>query len=181
MQTPLDNVIIFTRLTVFLFLYLLATVTFSAESIKNASQSPKRIVVMPYKLIGDLGNPKIDSEHKQRLEMANNKLRAELQTSKKYELIDKAASLEFSKKVTAALSNNACDHCESALAKELKAKQIVVPWVYRLSQLVLTMHFVILDVESGKTVLKKALDFRGDNDQSWQRAIRYFVENVEKP
>jgi hypothetical protein len=181
LQPGLDNMALVTRLTIFLILNLLATPTFSTESIKSTSHSHQPIIVMPFKLIGDLGNPKIDSEHKLRLEMANKKLRAELQKSKKYELVDEAASLEFSNKVTAALSNNDCDHCETALAKELKAKQIFVPWIYRLSQLVLTMHFVILDVESGKTVLKKALDFRGDNDQSWQRAIRYFVENVEKP
>lgn len=172
---------LFIRMLAFLSLSLHITAALPAEPAKKFSQIPIRIVVLPYKLLGDLGNAEIDSTHKQRLEMANKTLRAELEQRRQYELVNEAASLQFSNTVSAALSNNDCNHCEVALAKELNVKQIIVPWVYRLSQLVLTMHFVILDAKSGKTILKKALDFRGDNDQSWQRAIQYFIENVEKP
>ncbi len=157
---------------VFLFLTFLFSPVFAGDA------AAIRIIVMPYKLQGDLAGNKIDSEHQKRLYLADKTLRTGLQQTQRYDLVDVPASLEFSNQVTTALSNNACDRCEVALAKKLNAKQIVVPWVYRLSQLVLTMHFVVLDAESGKTVLKKALDFRGDNDQSWERAIRFFVKSV---
>jgi len=79
------------------------------------------------------------------------------------------------------LSNNECNHCEAEYAKPLNAKLIIAPYVYRVSQLVLAMNFVVLDASTGKIILKKALDFRGDNDQSWQRAIDYFVNEVKIP
>ena len=156
-----------------MFLFLIGSTSVNAES-------PTRTIVMPYKLVGNV-DAQLDSEHKTRLEMADAALRKGLQATGQYELIDEAAAQAYSEKVITALNNNACDHCESVLAKELHAKFIIAPYVYRLSQLVLTMHFVILDADTGKTLLKKALDFRGDNDQAWLRAIDYFIKNVNKP
>jgi Protein of unknown function (DUF2380) len=149
-------------------------------SMKVDAESLTRTVVMSYKLIGNI-DTQLDTEHKNRLKMADTTLRQALQATGKYDLVDESSAKTFSEKVTSALDNNACDHCESTLAKQFGAKLIIAPYVYRLSQLVLTMHFVIIDADSGKTVLKKALDFRGDNDQSWQRATLYFVKYVSKP
>ncbi len=142
--------------------------------------APIRAIVMPYKLVGNV-DTKVDQKHQKRLTFADSELRKSLLATRHYDLVDEAASGEFSKQVITALSNNNCNNCESTLAKGLNAQQIIVPWVYRLSQLVLTMHFEVIESNSGKIILKKALDFRGDNDQSWQRAIRYFVDNVKKP
>jgi hypothetical protein len=146
----------------------------------EAAVVPARTIVMPFKLTGNV-DTLVDGEHQQRLKLADKELRAGLQATGQYELVDEAAALAFSEKVITALNNNDCNRCEAEYAKPLNAKYIVAPYVYRLSQLVLTMHFVILDAGTGKTVLKKALDFRGDNDQSWQKAIEYFLKNVKKP
>ena len=37
------------------------------------------------------------------------------------------------------------------------------------------MHVEIRDVATGRTIMKKALDFRGDNDATWIRAIEYWI------
>jgi hypothetical protein len=146
----------------------------------EAAATPARAIVMPYKLTGNL-DTQVDGEHQQRLKLADKMLRAGLQATGQYELVDEAEALAFSEKVISALNNNDCNHCEAEFAKPHNAKYIIAPYVFRLSQLVLTMHFVILDAGTGKPVLKKALDFRGDNDQSWQKAIDYFLKNVKKP
>ena len=69
------------------------------------------------------------------------------------------------------MKNNVCDNCELTLAKEQSIQQILYPWVFKLSNLVLTLHVVIIDAETNKTVSKKVHDFRGDNDQ--KLATRY--------
>ena len=166
------------RFAVAVGLFFVISISWANESVSAITQKPMRVVVMPYKLLGNIDQKKLDSEHLQRLQFADKTLRSGLEETRLFELVDEKASKEFSNKVDTAISNNACNRCETALAKDLNAKQIVVPWVYRLSQLVLTMHFVILDADTGKTVLKKSLDFRGDNDQSWQRAIQFFVKTV---
>jgi hypothetical protein len=161
------------KLIIFIVIHLLASAI-------NAEAATTRIIVMPYKFVGNI-DAKLDDEHKQRLAMADATFRTNLEKTQRYDLVDEAASKQFAEKVTAKLHDNDCQGCESALAKELNAKKIFVPYVYKLSQLVLTMHFVVLDVDTGKTVLKKALDFRGDNDNSWQHAIKYFIERVKLP
>ncbi len=161
-------------------IFLFCLFQFFAAAAIAGNVPPVRIIVMPYKLQGDFVGGKPNAEHEKRLKFADCALRAALAKNQNYQLLDEEATLEFSNKIDAALSNNACERCEAPLAKQLNVKEIVVPWVYRLSQLVLTMHFVILDAETGKILLKKALDFRGDNDESWQRAIHNFVQNLDK-
>jgi hypothetical protein len=145
-------------------------------ALAKADATAQRVIVMPFKFVGNI-DAKLDNEHKQRLEMANTALREGLANNPHYDLVDKAASEEFSAKVIEALGNNACDHCEAEHAKKHQAKLIIVPWVFRLSQLVLTMHFDTLDAVSGKIISKKALDFRGDNDESWRHSVHYFLRH----
>jgi Protein of unknown function (DUF2380) len=157
-------------------LVLSALGLFAVPTIAAPDGSALRTIVMPFKFVGNI-DAKLDNEHKQRLEMANAALREGLAQNPHYDLVDKAASEEFSAIVTEALKNNACDHCEAEHAKKHGAKHIIVPWVFRLSQLVLTMHFDTIDAVSGKIIGKKALDFRGDNDESWRHSIDYFLRH----
>jgi Protein of unknown function (DUF2380) len=151
---------------------------FAVETPASKINEPKRLVLMDFKLMGATGEAKLDAEHQARLKMANAELRKNLAEAKQYDLVSEADSAQFNQQVGTALKNNACDSCELALAKPLNIQKILYPWVYKLSNLVLTLHVVIIDAATGKAVVKKVHDFRGDNDQSWQRAIRYFVKNV---
>lgn len=146
----------------------------------SSHAEPKRLVVMAYQLIGDKGNAKIDSEHQQRLAMADAKLREGLQQKPQYALIGSGEAKAYSQKVADAHHNNSCQSCEVAFAKAINADLILAPWVYRVSNLVLAMNFELIDVNNNKRVYQKTLDFRGDNDQSWQRAISYFLEQIDK-
>lgn len=65
------------------------------------------------------------------------------------------------------------------MARQLNAEQILVPWVFRMSNLILTMHVEIRDTATGRIVVKKALDFRGDNDIAWTRAIEYLIRELK--
>ena len=161
---------------------LLTLLTFNAfiTDATATDAAPLRVLVMPYILTGNI-DTKQDNEHKQRLAMADAELRKRLQAGAKYDLVGGADSSAFSKKVIEALHNNNCNHCEAEFAKPLNVKIIIAPYVYRVSQLVLAMNFVTLDGFTGKIIEKKTLDFRGDNDQSWQKAIQFFVKKYAPP
>jgi Protein of unknown function (DUF2380) len=150
----------------------------AAETTASKTNKPKRLVLMDFKLMGATGEAKLDAEHQARLKMANAELHKNLAETKQYDLVSEADSAQFNQQVGTALKNKACDSCELALAKPLNIQKILYPLVYKLSNLVLTLHVVIIDAATGKAVVKKVHDFRGDNDQSWQRAIQYFVKNV---
>jgi hypothetical protein len=58
--------------------------------------------------------------------------------------------------------------------------KVMVGWIYKMSILVLTLHIKVKDVESEKTLISKAYDFRGDNEKAWLRAARYMVRDLQK-
>lgn len=140
-----------------------------------------RLVVMDYQIVGNQSSGSFENTHRQRLDMADAALRNGLEKKPQYDLIASEESKAYSLKVKEAHQNNNCKGCEIAFAKQINAKLILAPWVFRLSNLVLTMHFELIDAASGKRLYKKALDFRGDNDQAWRRAIDYFLKEVDKP
>jgi hypothetical protein len=147
----------------------------------QAADTGKHLMLMHFKFMGALGEAKLDDEHVQRLKMANAELRKQLVATGQSDLADEAATAQFNQQVNAALKNNACDNCELTLAKAQGIQRILYPWVYKLSNLVLSLHVVTIDVTTNKTLVKKVHDFRGDNDQSWRRAIEYFVKYSDQP
>jgi hypothetical protein len=73
-----------------------------------------------------------------------------------------------------------CNQCEYDLAKMVDGDKVMVGWIYKMSILVLTLHIKVKDVESEKTLISKAYDFRGDNEKAWLRAARYMVRDLQK-
>ena len=54
-----------------------------------------------------------------------------------------------------------------------------VAWIriQKVSNLILNMNVFIADVKSGRTVLTKSVDLRGNTDDSWSRSLKYLVKN----
>jgi hypothetical protein len=71
-----------------------------------------------------------------------------------------------------------CNRCEYDLALALDADKVMIGWIYKMSILILTMHIEVKDVASGKTLISKAYDFRGDNEKAWLRAGKYMVRDL---
>ncbi len=71
-----------------------------------------------------------------------------------------------------------CNRCEYDLGIALDADKVMVGWIYKMSILILTMHIEVKDVASGKTLISKAYDFRGDNEKAWLRAGKYMVRDL---
>jgi hypothetical protein len=71
-----------------------------------------------------------------------------------------------------------CNQCEYDLAKTVNGDKVMVGWIYKMSILVLTLHIEVKDVESEKTLISKAYDFRGDNEKAWLRAAKYMVRDL---
>ena len=51
--------------------------------------------------------------------------------------------------------------------------------VFRVSNLILTLTYEIMDVATGQITDRKSFDFRGDNDVAWTRAIDYMVRDMQ--
>jgi hypothetical protein len=151
-----------------------------ATNTTATSVSPTRLVVLDVELIGDLGGPAYEAQHEARLKMASALLREQLSATRLYEVADNSRAAALIESLKARQSLRQCNGCEFDIAKELDAQQVLVPWVYRVSNLILTLNYEIRDVAMGETITRKAFDFRGDNDAAWRHAITYMVRDLKE-
>lgn len=143
-----------------------------------AADHPVRLLVLDIELVGDLSDPNATADHARRLAMASEQLRAELARLGDYAIVDAAPARSRIDSLRAVQHLHKCNGCEVDIALELGAEQVLVAWVYRVSQLILTLNYEIRAVPSGASIRRKAFDFRGDNDQSWSRAVSYLARDL---
>jgi hypothetical protein len=75
---------------------------------------------------------------------------------------------------------SACNGCELRLARAVDADRVLTGQVNTVSSLVLSLWVDIKDTGTGRPVAHKVLDFRGDNDEAWQRATDYLGRAIEQ-
>ena len=145
-----------------------------------AEVEPIRLLVLDLEIIGDLTDPVSNAEHQDRLARTSEQLRAELSRVPRYEVVDAAPAREMIESLRATQYLYKCNGCEIDIAEQLDADQVLVAWVHRVSQLILTLTYEIRDVPSAEPIRRKAFEFRGDNDAGWSRAVRAMVEDLAR-
>ena len=69
-----------------------------------------------------------------------------------------------------------CNGCEVDLAKKAGAKVAVVAWAQKVSNLILNLNIRIADSETGQVVKSGSVDIRGNNDEAWNRGLKYLLK-----
>lgn len=178
MSSPFRVIINLALSSALLTALTIGTATASPDDASGGFPTPsplKRLVVLDFELAGDLGGSNFEAARIQRTRMASAKLRYALRHSHLYNVVDNTPATTLIEELSSQQHLHQCNGCEFDIAKRLNAELVLVPWVFRMSNLVLTMHVEIRDVATGRTIMKKALDFRGDNDTTWIRAIEYLI------
>lgn len=80
-------------------------------------------------------------------------------------------------KIASGQAVGACGGCEIDYGRTLGADFVAWLSVQKVSNLILNMNVYIADVKSGRTVLTKSVDLRGNTDDSWSRSLKYLVKN----
>jgi hypothetical protein len=162
----------------------LATFTYSSAAAAAGVPTPPslpRLAVLDIELTGDLGGPEFSAQHDVRIRMESDRLRQELESSGLYTIVDTAPAREL---ITQLQSQQAfmhdCNGCDLDVGRKLGASQVLVPWVNRVSGLILTLTYEIHDVVSGQILMRKSFDFRGDNDSAWTHAVTYMVRDLKE-
>ena len=68
---------------------------------------------------------------------------------------------------------------ELDLARLVHADRVLIGEVDKVSTLIGSLHIGIVDVATGQHVFSRALSFRGDTDEAWQHAARFFVRELQ--
>jgi hypothetical protein len=139
-----------------------------------------RLVVLDIELTGDLGGPEFEPQHEARLRIESARLRQELRNTGLYDVLDTApaqALIDQLKSQQRYLHD--CNGCDLDIGRKLRADQVLVAWVDRVSGLILTLTYELHDVATGQIADRKSYDFRGDNDNAWDHAITYMVHDLK--
>lgn len=175
---------------------LVAANLFAAvEDTAAASDGTVKLLVLDLEIIGDLSDPQLEHTHAERLRKVSEQLRSELARIQSdgtvaspesnetrgrmaYEIVDPAPAAAMIEKLRGTQYLHKCNGCEIDIALELGADQVLVAWIHRVSQLILSLTYEIREVPSGRPIRRKAFDFRGDNDKGWSRAVSYMARDL---
>jgi len=79
-------------------------------------------------------------------------------------------------KIAAGQTLGECGGCEIDYGRALGADIVAWSRVQKVSNLILNMNVYMADVRSGRMLLTKSVDLRGNTDDSWSRSLRYLVK-----
>lgn len=154
-------------------LLLLTALAMSGGEAGAATQ--RSLVVAPVEVEGDTSDPSRAAEWAARAALLTGALKQELNAADLYRVVDDAAAADLLERNRQQREVHACTPCVVDLAGRLGAERVLSAWVFRVSNLILTLHLEVRDGATGEPVIRRNLDFRGDNDRSWLKAGSYFV------
>jgi hypothetical protein len=119
------------------------------------------------------------AEERARLQRTGEEFAQQLAASGRYKIIPTPDDLRA--KIAAGQTLGECGGCEADYGRALGAD--IVAWirVQKVSNLILNMNVYMADVRSGRMLLTKSVDLRGNTDDSWSRSLRYLVKNSVLP
>ena len=167
------------RVFVFLGILIIAQSSLSHEiNAEDAALTPA--IVLDFELLGDTSISSLKTRDAQLLTTFSKQFRQLLKQQKVFNVIDDKQSLALLAREAERQFLHRCNGCELDLARKLGAKIVVVPWVYRISAMVQVMNIEIRDVETGRLIMKRPYDFRGNNEKAWDRTMRYAFKDIKR-
>jgi Protein of unknown function (DUF2380) len=146
-----------------------------------AAAQPPSLLVLNLELVDSSGEMTDQREdHERRLAAVREILADELTARDVYAVVDPS---EIQAEIDATRERqylHACNGCELRFARDVDADRVLTGHVRKVSSLIMALWIDIKDADSGRPVLREVLDFRGDNDEAWQRAALYLVGQLEQ-
>jgi hypothetical protein len=146
-----------------------------------AAAEPPSLLVLNLELVDSSGEVTDQREdHDRRLAAVRQTLASELAARDVYDVVDPAPIQGEIDATRERQWLHACNGCEIRLAREVGAHRVLTGHVRKVSSLIMALWIDVRNADSGRPVVRKVLDFRGDNDKAWQRAALYLVGQLEQ-
>jgi hypothetical protein len=137
------------------------------------------LLVLPIDMVDTSGEiPSHAKEHEDRLAALSLYLSNELRAHGLYAIVDPTPIRIEIDKARAAQPLNDCNGCERDLARLVRADRVLTGEVDKVSTLIGSLHLRIVDVATGRSVVDRVIGFRGDTDDAWQHAVRFFIRDL---
>jgi hypothetical protein len=139
------------------------------------------VLVLPLEMVDTSGEPATGSkEHEDRLAASTRYLSLQLGSHGLYTIIDPTPIDAEIDKARAIQSLDNCNGCELDLARLVHAERVLIGEFHKVSTLIGSLHLTIVAVATGQSVFRRELGFRGDTDEAWRHAVRFFVRDLEE-
>jgi len=137
------------------------------------------LLVLPLEMVDTSGEtPSRADEHQDRLAALTHYLADELAAWGLYATADAAPIGAAIEQARAGQPLDRCNGCERELARMLHADRVLIGELDKVSTLIGSLHLIIIDVPTGRPVVDRTLGFRGDTDDAWRHAVRFFVRDL---
>ncbi len=159
---------------------LISLVSGAAASLAASTDTLKRVAVLDIDLLKADYFPdphKVTVDEQRRLDLVADLLRSRLSQAG-YEVVGRDQTRAAIRDADPGQFLYQCNGCERDIAGALGADWVLVGWVQLVSNLIVNLNVVVLDVQSGKSVGNAFVDLRGNTDRSWRRATNYLLDNV---
>jgi hypothetical protein len=119
-------------------------------------------------------------DHARRLALVHDYISKGLAERKVYDVADRAPIEGDIADILKQTYFRTCNGCETTLAKKVGADLVLTGAVNKVSTLILSMGVSITRASTGELIYRQGFDFRGDNDNSYARAAKFFVERIAR-
>ena len=150
-----------------------------AHAAEGGAGGPRTLAVLDVELLDEQGNPAAKPAQAVRLRDATALLRRELAERDLYSVSDALPARELVEQLRAAHEFlYRCDDCAVQVGERLGVDLVMTPWVQKVSELILNFNVQLVEVKTGRAIFTKSVDMRGNQDESWTRAVRYLVRDM---
>jgi hypothetical protein len=139
----------------------------------------RSLAVMDLELVDDQNTPSTRAATVARLPRATEQLQRELAERRLYRVVDPSPAKALQEKLKGQQEYlYRCADCAEQIGRLLGVDLVMTSWVQKVSELILNLNVEIHEVGTGRIVLAKSVDMRGNEDASWMRAVRYLVRDM---
>ncbi|MGA3303965.1 MAG: DUF3280 domain-containing protein [Methylovirgula sp.] len=135
-----------------------------------AEAAAPKTIVFEFYFDNTSPEPTTDAETA-RIKKISDELRTMLAASKQYDVIPGTV-----KPFTSVPDFSQCTGDEVQQAQKAGAQYVACGWVQKVSNLILNLNLIIQDSKTGKAVRGGSVDIRGNTDESWDRGLKYLLD-----
>jgi hypothetical protein len=131
------------------------------------------LAVLDFNYVDTSGEERDQSaEHRSRLDAFMRAFRQDIAASDKYRMVTATC-----RPVPCQVGQSPLTELQDA-AREAGAKILLMGGIHKMSTLIQNARMLAVDIETGAVVLDRLITFRGDTDESWQRAETFLAAQV---
>jgi hypothetical protein len=153
---------------------VLAIIVGGATTAAPAGKDVPRVAFLGFQLVNSSLEQTTLAEAA-RIRLLDDLFREKLAASSRFTIV--AIPSEIGREIATGPAISGCNGCERDFARRVGANWAAWGTVQKVSNLILSISVYVEDAEAGKMEFVRAVDIRGNTDESWRHGLDYLLRN----